>query len=254
MKRSIIISLTILFLFLSCSSNNKDINKELYINNVSMSSVSHYDLVYREANINVDGNVDEIWDSVPSIEGNFHFPWENVEAPKTIFKSFVNAANIYFLFISYDEEIVYDENWNNENTVDNEDRVEIFFAPSNIDKPYKNGLPEYYAIEVDPLGRVHDYSTVYYRNINSEWNMKGLETKASINDKYYIVEGVIPISTLNELDLVHSDYMRIGLYRAEFSNNADGSLNMRWISWVNPKVSQPDYHVDSSFGEFRFIK
>ncbi len=116
-------------------------------------------------------------------------------------------------------------------------------------------MPKYYTIEVDPLARVHDYSVVYYRNLDSDWNMDGLITKATIDDDSYTLEAMIPINTLKQLNLINSDgYMRIGLYRAEFSMNDDETIDMKWISWVNPKTKNPDYHVDSSFGEFRFIK
>ena len=116
-------------------------------------------------------------------------------------------------------------------------------------------MPKYYAIEVDPLARVHDYSVVYYRHLDSDWNMEGLITKATIDDDSYTLEAMIPMSTLKKLNLIDSDgYMRIGLYRAEFSMNDDETIDMKWISWVNPKTKNPDYHVDSSFGEFRFIE
>lgn len=50
--------------------------------------------------------------------------------------------------------------------------------------------------------------------------------------------------------------MCAGVYRAEFSTpekDGDDPI-MEWISWVDPKTEEPDFHVNSSFGEFRFLK
>lgn len=215
----------------------------------------HYDVASEKAAVAVDGKVDEaVWAQVGAIDGSFHFPWEAVKAPRTIFKAFHDAQNFYFSFVVYDADIVAQKAWKGESTVDNEDRVELFFAPSAVDKPAVGGLPAYYAIEVDPLGRVHDYSTVYYRHMDSAWKMQGLRTTAVIEDGKYTVEGAIPLQTLKALKLIDANgVMRTGVYRAEFSQKKEG-LDMRWISWVDPKTPEPDYHVDSSFGEFRFLQ
>ena len=50
--------------------------------------------------------------------------------------------------------------------------------------------------------------------------------------------------------------MCAGVYRAEFSTpekDGDDPI-MEWISWVDPKTEEPDFHVNSSFDEFRFLK
>jgi hypothetical protein len=44
-----------------------------------------------------------------------------------------------------------------------------------------------------------------------------------------------------------------GVYRAEFSHNADGSIHQGWMPWVNPHTERPDFHVPSSFGVFELV-
>lgn len=86
--------------------------------------------------------------------------------------------------------------------------------------------------------------------------MDGLETKATTTDDGYDVEGKIPMKSLEDLKLINNHVMRAGIYRAEFSKpEASGKdPKMEWISWVDPKTANPDFHVASSFGEFRFLQ
>lgn len=222
----------------------------------NQAETAHYDVVKRDSKAAINGKLDDkVWESVPSISGSFHYPWEEVEAPYTEFKAYHDGVNFYFSFVVKDKQVLAEATWKGESTVDNEDRVELFFANGPIDKP-NNGMQPYYAIEVDPKGRVHDYSTVYYRHMDSEWNMDGLKTEAKITDDGYVVEGLIPLKTLNDLKLINDkNVMRTGIYRAEFSRaKGEKDITMQWISWVDPKTAEPDYHVDSSFGELRFLQ
>lgn len=176
-----------------------------------------------------------------------------MQAPRTVFKAFHDGQTFYFHFVVQDAEIVAQKAWQGESTVDNEDRVELFFAPSAIDIPVNGGLPAYYAIEVDPLGRVHDYVTIYYQNMDGGWDLEGLQTAAVASEGNYTVEGSIPLASLHKLHLIDANHvMKTGVYRAEFSQKGK-ELDMHWISWIDPKTPEPDYHVDTSFGEFRFL-
>lgn len=218
----------------------------------------HYDVVFREGKAVVDGVMDEeVWKNVPALSGGFHFPWDPKEAPLTEFKGYNDGTDFYFAFRVVDGEVLVDEDWkDDESTVDNEDRVELFFAGQYIDKPSPEGMQLYYGIEVDPAGRVHDYSIKYYRDFDSEWNLEGMETAAVQTEEGYVVEGKVPLKSLEDLKLLNNQVMRAGVYRAEFSSPAEGEETplMEWISWVDPKTETPDYHVASSFGEFRFLK
>lgn len=224
----------------------------------NMATTPHYDVVFRDGEVTVDGKTDEeVWDDVLDISGSFHYPWEAKEAPKTVFKAFNDGTDLYFYFESEDPEVLMEEEWkDDESTVDVEDRVEIFLAQGPVDKPTTEGMPLYYGVEIDADGRVHDYSIEYYRDFDSTWNLEGLNTAATETDNGYIVEGSIPLATLKDLGILKdNNSLRIGLYRAEFSTQ-DGKEELlnEWISWVDPKTEAPDYHVDSSFGEMRILE
>lgn len=225
---------------------------------VSQATTPQYDVVRREEAAVIDGTLDEeVWQTVQDISGSFHYPWEAKEAPVTIFQSYNDGKDLYFAFDITDPDVLADEEWKeDESTVDNEDRAELFFAGGPVDKPGENGMPLYYGVEIDPDGRVHDYSVEYYRKFDGTWDLEGLETAGVKTDDGYIVEGKVPLETLKKLGLINDqNIMRTGVYRAEFSANPDGDEPiMEWISWVNPKTAQPDYHVDSSFGEFRILE
>lgn len=218
-------------------------------------ATSGYDVVFREAVPTIDGKLDEaVWETVPVISGEFRYPWEAVEAPLTVFKAFNDGKNLYFSFSVTDASVLSVEKWDGESTVDDEDRVEMFFAAGPVDLPVEYDIPLYYNIEVDPLGRVHDYSAKYYRAFDSDWNLEGLESAAVLTDAGYDVEGSIPLKSFEDLALLAADRtMRVGVFRAEFTKPAD-EIIMQWISWVDPKTMVPDFHVDAAFGEFRIMK
>ena len=217
----------------------------------------HYDVVKRDAKATIDAKLDdEVWKDVSDISGGFHFPWDTKEAPLTKFQGYHDGTDFYFCFEVTDENVVTQEEWkDDESTVDNEDRVELFFAGGSVDKPTTSGMEKYYGVEIDPQGRVHDYSIEYYRHFDGTWDLEGLETKGAATENGYIVEGKVPLKSLEDLKLIRNNVMRAGVYRAEFSTQENSDeLLMEWISWVDPKTEAPDFHVDSSFGEFRFLQ
>lgn len=217
-----------------------------------------YGVVKRAGAVTLDGAVDEtVWKDVPSISGAFLFPWENAEAPATTFKAFHDGENFYFSFVCKDEQVLVRQDWAGERvTVDVEDRVELFFAPSPIDKAVDYKLPVYYAVEVDAMGRVHDYSMVFYRaEMDSDWNMPGLKSAGARVDGGYSVEAVIPLASFRDLGLLggeHGNVILTGVFRAEFSGDVakPDAIQQRWISWIDPATAVPDFHVESAFGRF----
>ena len=216
--------------------------------------MSQYDVVKRSEAVALDGKINEdIWAQIPALAGSFHYPWAEKEAPATVFKAFSDGENFYFSFVVSDKQVLTSEHWSDESTLDGEDRVELFFAGEPIDRPGESGMSRYYAIEVDSQGRVHDYAIDYYRKFDSSWNLPGLESKAELTANGYSVEGKIPLKTLQDLKLLRDGTMRTGVFRAEFSPSGSAEPVMEWISWVNPNTPQPDFHVDSAFGIFRFL-
>ncbi|MDR1909368.1 MAG: hypothetical protein LBQ35_05585, partial [Spirochaetaceae bacterium] len=211
----------------------------------------------------LDGAPDEaVWLGAAALDA-FAYPWETLPAPATVFRAFHDGRYFYFSFAVTDPQVLVKESFGEERaTVDVEDRVELFFAPAPIDRPdtyfsadAAYALPVYYALEVDALGRVHDYSMVFYRSaMDSHWAFPGLETAGKRTENGYSVEGRIPLASFRSLGLLGPDNTIIaGAFRAEFSGdvNVPAGITQRWISWVNPRTAAADFHVESAFGLFR---
>jgi len=202
------------------------------------------------AEINIDGSLDEPDWKKARCERDFSFPWEAKAAPATEFRSLFDDEFFYFSFRVHDEDVVVGKKFDAESIVDREDRVEIFFARG--DK-----LKEYFCLEVDPLGRIHDYAASYYRKFDSSWNCPGIHAAASITMQGYAVEGSIPIKILKSLGLLFPSsghVLKAGLFRAEFNHGPDSAPEAHWISWIDPGTEQPDFHVPSAFGCLRAAK
>ena len=194
--------------------------------------------------IAIDGSLDEpAWQKAFS-ENNFILPWKNEIPPTTEFRAFYDESSFYFSFRVYDCNLVVEKNFTGESTVDNEDRVEIFFAPD--DK-----LKQYFCLEVDPLGRIHDYAASYYRKLDSSWDCAGLCAAGAITEYGYIVEAVVPLKTLKSLGLCSDESdlpFKAGLFRADFYQQPNSEPQVRWVSWVDPGTKIPDFHVPKAFG------
>lgn len=177
---------------------------------------------------------------------DFTYPWADKPAPRTEV-AIRNADDaLHFTFTVDDSDIVVTEKWTGESTLDGEDRVEIFFAKDEQ-------LQQYWSIEIDSQGRVHDYQASHYRNFDNTWNCPGLKTTAQRTQTGYTVTATIPLATLGELlgqPVKEDTQLRLGLFRVEFYGTdpaTHGDANDNWISWVRPETEKPDFHVPSAF-------
>jgi hypothetical protein len=199
------------------------------------------------APIHVDGQLTEpAWQQAPIVR-SFGFPWSRRAPPRTEFRALADEECLYFAFDAGDGEVMVEDGFSSESVLDREDRVELFFARDA-------GLERYYCLEVDPLGRVHDYAASHYRRFDSAWNCPGLHTKGVRYPGGYTIEGRIPLRTLAELlgrEVAAGSTLRVGLFRAEFRPGALGDAADNWLSWVQPAVNHPDFHVPSAFAEWR---
>ena len=179
----------------------------------------------------------------------FRFPWADAPAPRTVFRARTVGDRLEFDFDVDDADVIVREAWGGESTVDGEDRVELFVARDP-------DLRDYWCIEIDPLGRVHDYRARHYRRFDDSWNCPGLETQGARTAAGYAVRGSIPLATLSELmgrPIAAGSELRIGLFRAEFRGTgpaARGEADDNWISWVRPGGEKPDFHVPGAFASF----
>ena len=78
----------------------------------------------------------------------------------------------------------------------------------------------------------------------------GLRVTAGIDGHRYWVEGRLPLATLRALGVLKPGARELyaGVYRGEFSHDADGSVHRDWLTWVDPHTEKPDFHVPQSFG------
>jgi hypothetical protein len=222
-----------------------------------------------KANIVLDGRADEpVW-AKAVLEKAFAFPWKQAPAAATEFRALCDETNFYFTFRVHDDDIVTLERLRDKEDAVFEDRVEIYLGRDEE-------MKDYYCLEVDSRGRAFDYRGSYYRQMDTSWKCEGLETRATALPHGYEVEGKIPVKTFMALGfsaLRPGVKIRCGLYRAEFSHERSGravepqasvhTMGRRvdgpppieeWLSWVDPKTKEPDFHVPSSMGWLEIVK
>lgn len=197
--------------------------------------------------IHMDGQLTEpAWNKARK-EAGFVYPWSKRTPPATEFRALVDSERLWFAFDVEDADVVMAEEFSGELNLDLEDRVEIFFARDAA-------LDRYFCIEIDPLGRVHDYAGRSYRKFDDNWNCAGLRAAGRISTRGYTVEASIPLESLSELlgrRISPGASLRVGLFRAEFGKGALGDADDNWMSRVKPNTASPDFHVPSAFADWR---
>ncbi len=182
------------------------------------------------------------WKDADSIT-DFSYPWQENTPPQTSFRAWHDEEYFYFRFEAEDPYGYVYVDKNDKMEVVNSERVEIFFQ---VDKDLKT----YYCLEMDPLARVLDYKAAYYRRMTFDWSWpaNALQIDAKKNNKGYALSGRITLQSLRDLDILKGSTMKAGLYRGECIALNNGTADLQWISWVDPKTPEPDFHVASSFG------
>ncbi|HRA90218.1 MAG TPA: sugar-binding protein [Planctomycetaceae bacterium] len=199
--------------------------------------------------ISIDGRGGDPGWKLAHVLTDFSFPWNTRPTPLTEFRALWNEQYLYLRFDVTDADVVLGEGANAMDKVIGSDRVEIFFSTGPKLNPY-------YGIEIDPRGEVLDYEAIFHRQMNFDWSCEGLVVATSLSEVGYIVEGLIPIAAFRTLGCLHrddtGDYLLAGLFRAEFSHApVEGPVIEDWISWIDPQVATPDFHVPTSFGMIR---
>lgn len=211
--------------------------------------VYHATLLEPGESISIDGRGSDPGWELAQVLTDFSFPWSEREPPATEFRAVCDARQLVFRFDVTDFDVVLSDGADAMQKVIGSDRAEIFFSTGP-------NLNPYFGIEIDPRGEVLAYEARFHRQMNWNWTCDGLVVATSLTDIGYIVEGRVPLSTFRRLGCLHRDdngeYLMAGLYRAEFSRAPSGGPVIEdWMSWVDPHVAAPDFHVPTSFGTIR---
>jgi hypothetical protein len=151
-----------------------------------------------------------------------------------------NEAGLWFTFAAQDATVVAAPPTTEERAVDAQDRVEIFLWPQSSRR--------YFCLEIAPDGAVHDYAARVYRQFDDSWAPAGAQLAARRTADGYAAEGFIPVVALHAMG-VHSwspgTRLHLGLYRADFRPKAPN--DPIWLTWVEPNLPKPDFHVRATF-------
>lgn len=176
---------------------------------------------------------------------DFQYPWEEGIPPKTHFRALHTASTFYFQFEVEDYDLYAEVVENEQMEVAESDRVELFFCRDAQ-------LDPYYCLEMDYLGRLLSNSAKFHRQMDYNWCWPdGFHFHSEQTTTGYIVEGAISKASLTALGLLKNGEIRVGVFRGQYSNKPDQPV--RWISWVDPKTPQPDFHVPSAFGILKLL-
>mgnify|MGYP003683347229 FL=1 len=197
--------------------------------------------------LTISGKGDSIaWRQANVIE-DFCSPWSSRAVNKIEFKALHDSEKLFFSFKVYDSQVHINPSEHIYNSINNSDRVELFFRSDSKMNPY-------YCLEIDPRARVMDFFAKPNKNFDFNWNWPSehIEVKSSISKHFFVVEGAISLQSLFNFNLLKNEKLEIGVYRAKYSKQNNGEYNPIWITWVNPETETPNFHIPSSFGIFKF--
>lgn len=188
-----------------------------------------------------------IWKEANSLT-DFSSPWVDKPITKIEFKALHDFEKIFFLFKVYDSQTHIQPSEDETDSINNSDRVELFFRKDA-------SLIPYYCLEIDPTSRVMDFKALPNKKFDFNWNWpsKDIEVKSSIETNYFTVEIAINKTTLIELGLLKEGEIETGIYRAKYNKQQNGSYEPTWITWVDPKTDMPNFHIASSFGLLKLL-
>lgn len=157
---------------------------------------------------------------------------------------FWSREQLVFAFACEDTTPVSKEPSESENDVDPQDRIELFLWSGNPKDTY-------YCLEIAPRGAVHDYAARFYRQFDNAWEPAGWQFATAEIAGGYVVEAAISREAMTKCGfaLEPRARFRAGLFRADFPSwGTDAAPD--WITWVDARAPQPDFHVAESFGTF----
>jgi hypothetical protein len=179
---------------------------------------------------------------------DFVSPWDTYEVKKIEFKSLSDDENLFFCFIVHDNKIYLNNNKDKITSINNSDRVELFFRSNKK-------LDPYYCLEIDTTSRIMDFKAYPNKKFDFNWNWskKDIKVKSDIKKNQFSVEGKISIKSLKRLQLIKNNKIEAGIFRAKYKKMENSIFEPTWISWVNPNTETPNFHTASAFGVFHIL-
>lgn len=190
------------------------------------------------------------WDNANELT-HFVSPWDDKPIKPITFKALYDETYFYFSFVVLDDRIYIQLKDDSKESIAQSDRVELFLRPDE-------SLSPYYCLEIDTQPRIMDFKAMPNRDFDLKWNWPKdeIQVKSAILEDKFIVEGKITLNSLKTLNLIKDDFfgrfMEVGIYRAKYNPDSAGHFQPTWITWVDPNTPEPDFHIPSSFGIFRF--
>ncbi|WP_281225726.1 sugar-binding protein [Flavobacterium aquiphilum] len=196
-----------------------------------------------KASLTITGKGDDIlWNQAIELT-DFCSPWDSTEVSKIIFKALWDSEKLFFNFTVHDSSIHIVKTDDSFASINDSDRVELFFRQDESLNPY-------YCLEMDTEARLMDFIAYPEKNLDFSWNWPkdDIHIKSSVNQDSFTVEGWISIQSLKGFKLIKDNKIETGIFRAKYSPNQDGIFEPTWITWANPNTETPNFHIASSFG------
>lgn len=200
----------------------------------------------KEFTVSGKGN-HSMWNEANNLT-DFYSPWDDKAVHKIEFKALHNLEKLFFLFKVYDSKTYSHSSENKNDSINNSDRVELFFRTDASLNPY-------YCLEIDPTSRIMDFKARPAKEFDFTWNWpsKDIKVKSSIEATHFSVEIAITKASLSKLGLLKEGGIETGIYRAKYNQQHDGAYEPTWITWVDPKTDTPNFHIPSSFGKLKLL-
>lgn len=185
---------------------------------------------------------DKFW-SRANILSEFFSPWDKQSTSKIEYRALWDSEKLFFQFTVCDSNLYIDSTDNSKRSINNSDRVELFFRSNKNMDPY-------YCLEIDPTPRIMGFMAEPNKQFDFNWNWpeEDIEVKSLIKKTHFIVEGAISIQSLTKFGLLKNGQIETGIYRAKYNKQNNGDYEPTWITWVNPMTETPNFHIESSFG------
>lgn len=172
------------------------------------------------------------------------FYGENGGRDKTSFRCGLAGSQVCFSFNVWDETVCAAPSGALERNLEDFDRVEIFFSPT------ADLAKVVCCVEIDPFGRVLDYTMRMGRPFNYAWHSRTLNVSARVVGGGYLVDGSIDAGELEEMGIDLKKFS-IGAFRADY---AAGGRLIEWYSARRPSGRPAKFHQPNMLLPAGFVR